>query len=299
MGARARDEVAAGGAQVLVPRLLLSALVAFAVVVAPACGRDEESERAPEPASIAEAATNTTDAGSYRTEFALTMKGLAREPVEMTGGGIFDSKQQVGRMTIDMSGLGKSMGGANFGEAEMIFGGDVFYMKFPFLQKVQPGVKPWIKFDLKEIAAEQGFDFAGFDQLKQSDPAQALAYLRAASGGVKEVGEEKVRGADTTHYRMTVDLRKVAKQFPEQKESIERVITESGVRTVPTEAWIDGDDLVRRMKLTYEDTQVAPGREGDMTMTMDLYDFGVDVQIEPPPRDQVVDIQTLMSRAQR
>jgi hypothetical protein len=81
---------------------------------------------------------------------------------------------------------------------------------------------------------------------------------------------------------------------PEQRENVERVIEQSGVRKVPTEVWVDDDGRVRRMKLSYDDMQVAPGQRGDMAMTMELYDFGVAVAIQPPPARQVVDFETLM-----
>jgi hypothetical protein len=97
---------------------------------------------------------------------------------------------------------------------------------------------------------------------------------------------------------MTVDLEKVAKLNPEQRGNVERVIEQSGVREVPTEVWVDDDGLVRRMKLLYDDMQFAAGQRGDMAMTMELYDFGLEVDVEPPPAGQVVDIEKL-TRATR
>ncbi len=48
------------------------------------------------------------------------------------------------------------------------------------------------------------------------------------------------------------------------------------------------------MKLLYEGMEVAQGQTGDMTMTMELYDFGVEVDVEPPPRNQVMDLSELL-----
>jgi hypothetical protein len=50
------------------------------------------------------------------------------------------------------------------------------------------------------------------------------------------------------------------------------------------------------MKLTYEGMRFAPGQQGDMTMTMELYDFGVEVDVEPPPESEVTDIQELLNQ---
>jgi hypothetical protein len=65
---------------------------------------------------------------------------------------------------------------------------------------------------------------------------------------------------------------------------------------VPTEVWIDEEGLARRMELTYKGMRFAPGEEGDMTMTMELFDFGVEVDIQPPPANNVTDLQDLLGQ---
>lgn len=273
-------------------RLVLVLFLATALVAG--CAGDGGSPEA----AVAEAATKTADTGSYRASFEIAMSGLpgTKKPVEMTGEGAFDSNGKRGRMTFDMSQIAQAAGGADIGEAELVVDGPVLYMRFPFLRQVQPDLKPWIRIDLRRVGPAQGLDLAGLQQLNQSDPSQALAYLRAASDGVEEVGEEEVRGVETTHYRMTVDLREVAKQTPEQKENIERAIELMGVEKIPTEAWVDAEGLVRRMKLEYPRIQLAPGsaKKGDMTMSMELFDFGVEVDADPPPKNQVTDIGELL-----
>jgi hypothetical protein len=246
-----------------------------------------------------QAADETSAAGSYRASFEMTMSGVAPQPVTMTGDGIFDSSARQGRMTMDMSKLGAASG-QDLGEAEVIFDDFVLYMRFPFLTRLQPSLKPWLKIDIREFGKQQGLDFGQLSQLNQ-DPSQTLQYLRAASGDVEEIGREEVRGVETTHYGMTVDLRKVVEQAPEGlrgqlRASIDQLIEQSGVSNVPTEVWIDDDGLARRLRLTYPDMRFAPGQQGDMTMEMDLYDFGVDADVKPPPKDKVTDLQELMSQ---
>jgi hypothetical protein len=170
---------------------------------------------------------------------------------------------------------------------------------------VQPGLKGWIRFDLQALGEEAGLDFDQLMQLgSQSDPSQALAYLRAASDDIQEVGSEEVRGVETTHYRMTVDLARVAAAAPPaQREAlqaqVDELIEKSRIQNVPTDVWIDEDGLVRRQRLTYENMAFAPGVHGDMTMTMELFDFGVDVEVDPPPASQVVDLQELLKGGQQ
>jgi predicted transcriptional regulator len=263
-----------------------------------ACGGG--STPATPQAAVVEAASKTSEAGSSRASFEITMTGVAPEPFTMTGEGVFDSSERKGRMTMDLSALAEGTG-QELGDAEMIFDEFVVYMKFPFLQELQPSLKPWLKFDIRELGKEQGFDLGQLSQLNQNDPSQALQYLRAASDDVREVGKEEVRGVETTHYRMTIDLQKVVDQAPEdQREqlraSIDQLIEQSRVRMVPTEVWIDDDGLARRMKFTYEGMRFAPGQQGDMTMMMELYDFGVEVNVEPPPESEVTDVQELIEQ---
>ena len=277
-------------------RLLAISLAMLAALTA--CGG--ASTTGTPQAAVVEAANRTSEAGSSRASFEVVMTGLGTKPFTMTGEGVFDSSESKGRMTMDLSALAEGSG-QDFGEAELIFDDFVVYMKFPFLQELQPGLRPWLKFDIRELGKEQGFDLGQLSQLNQNDPSQALQYLRAASDDVKEVGKEAVRGVETTHYRMTIDLKKVVDQaLEDQREqlraSIDQIVEQSGVRMVPTEVWIDEDGLARRMKLTYEDMRFAPGQQGDMTMTMELYDFGVEVDVEPPPESEVTDVQELIEQ---
>jgi hypothetical protein len=280
------------------------ALVLFVVAVA-GCGGGGGNEaatstRGPAAAQlVANAAAKTADAGTSRTAFTITMTGFAAEPAKVVGEGIFDSQHRRGRVTFDLSQLGEAAGGQDLGKAEMIVDDLVVYMRWPFLRRLNPKIKEWLKFDLKAFGKQQGVDLGQLSQLEQSDPSQALAYLRAVGNDVRAVGEDDVRGAATTHYTMTVDLRKVASVAPPEqraqvKASIDQIIAKSGVREVPAEVWIDEDGLVRREKLEFRDFTFAPGQTGDMTMTMDLFDFGVEVHVKPPPANEVTDIQGLL-----
>ncbi len=53
-----------------------------------------------------------------------------------------------------------------------------------------------------------------------------------------------------------------------------------GVDSIPSEIWIDEDGLPRRMKLTMH--VEAEGQTADMDIAMDLFDYGIDVNVEAP-----------------
>lgn len=279
------------------------AAVAFAILlllVAAACGGGGSSTaQAPtgtEPSSTApsssaaqqavvDAASNTQAAESARISFSGTLTGGGADGT-ITGEGAFAGRQ--GRMTMDLSGVA---GGQVAGQMEMIFDELLIYMKFPpeIMQGI-PGGKEWIKVDLAMMGEQDAFDLQQIMQLSGTDPTQSLDLLRAAGTDFREVGEEEVRGVATTHYQGTVDLEKVVEQVPEEaRESYRRLLELSDQTEIPIEVWIDEDGLTRRVR--YEQTL---GDGTTMDLTQEYFDFGVEVDVEPPPDEDVLDIADLV-----
>jgi LppX_LprAFG lipoprotein len=275
---------------------------ALLLLVAVGCGGDggstaqaptgtEPSSTVPSESSaqeaVLQAGSKTQAAESARISFTGTMSGgPASGTIE--GEGAFSGRQ--GRMTMDLSGLSGGVGLS--GEMEMIFDELVFYMKFPAaMTQGLPGGKEWVKFDLAELGEQEGFDLQQMMQLSGTDPSQSLDLLRAAGTDFREVGEEEVRGVSTTHYEGTVDLEKVAEQVPpEARESYRKLMELSGQGQIPMDVWIDDEGMTRR--IAYEQKL---GDGSTMALTQEYFDFGADVDVEPPPDDEVLDITDLMS----
>jgi hypothetical protein len=103
-------------------------------------------------------------------------------------------------------------------------------------------------------------------------PVTLLAMLRAASRETERIGEEDVRGVPTVEYRLTVHCEEAD------------LVCEG--ESAPVDVWIDDEGLVRRLFLD------ANGMAG----TVEFFDFGIDVDIQPPAADQVDDIDRLSAR---
>jgi hypothetical protein len=277
---------------------LALALAILLLLVSTACGGGSSTAQAPTgtessstvPSSSAqqavlEAGAKTQAEQSARISFSGTMSGGPASGT-MTGEGAFSGRQ--GQMTMDLSGLG---GGQIAGQMEMVFDELVFYMKFPeAIAQGMPGGKEWIKFDLAELGEQEGFDLQQMMQLSGTDPSQSLDLLRAAGSDFREVGEEDVRGVATTHYEGSVDLEKVAEQVPEEaRESYRTLMELSGQSEIPVEVWIDEEGLTRRIR--YEQ-KLADGTT--MDLTQEYFDFGTEVDVEPPPDSEVLDFTDLM-----
>lgn len=236
---------------------------------------------------VARAADATTKPGSEKIALTGTIRA-AGQTISMKGSGAFDGEARRGRIGLDLELPGS---GQTF-HVDEIIDGFVFYVRLPpAASSALPAGKQWVRVDLRKSGTQLGVNF---QQLNQGDPSQLLQYLRASSGDVKKLGEERVRGTNTTHYRATIDLRKVPDRAPreqraEVRRSIERVIQLSGTSTYPIDAWIDGRDLVRRMRFAFDLERL----QSRIAMTIDLYDFGTRVDAAPPPAGQVVDASEL------
>jgi hypothetical protein len=280
-------------------RRLLLGLLVLATLAASACGGSSstssgtvaDTTASPNAAqsAVASAGSKSADAGSARASFKATFTGATSG--SMTGEGEFSN--QEGHLTLDMSGLG---GGDLFGggQAELIFSNLVYYMKLPEGTNVPlPPGKQWFKIDLQALGQSKGFDLDQLTQLSQSDPSQTLGFLQGASDDFHEVGTEDVRGVSTTHYAGTIDLAKVAENAPSDLAEQYRKLAElTPSSKVPMDVWVGDDGLVH--KLSFEQKLAD---NSSMTMEEELFDFGADVNVTPPPEDQVVDLTQLLGQS--
>lgn len=180
----------------------------------------------------------------------------------------------------------------------MIVDDSVVYMKMPFLTPMLPEPRPWIKVDLEAAPAAGRADLTQFTQLGQGDPTPVLELLRGVTRSVKDLGDEDVRGAGTTHYETVLDLSKVVDEVPDSVRSlVQSLIARAGTTDVRADVWIDAAGRMRKMSyevdVTSADAEPAPSRPDTMEVTMELYEFGVPVDVSPPSDDQVVDLLEL------
>jgi LppX_LprAFG lipoprotein len=168
---------------------------------------------------------------------------------------------------------------------DTVITGNVLYMRSSvFGQLGLPANKQWVKLDLGQLAQQSGVDLSSLANTSPT-PASALSYLRGASR-VREVGREAIDGAETTHYKVTVDLEKaVSRSDSITQEALRRVIQSSGTKTLPIDVWVDSQGLVR--KVLYAQRAGA----NNVRVTMDLHDYGKPVTVKPPPADEVVDFR--------
>src|SRR5438876_7827569 len=176
--------------------------------------------------------------------------------------------------------------------AVLVDGSDglVMYMRSPLFQTL-PSDK-WVKLDMEKLAKKQGIDLSSVLDAGQADPSQSLRMLMASTDA-HPVGYDRVRGVFTTHYTLNVDLGRLAKGSAALRKTFEMLRKLTGVQSFPAEAWIDDQGRVRRMKIDMS-FNGPTGGAFTMSMTEDLYAFGVKVNVQPPDASQVVDASALL-----
>jgi len=283
------------------------AAISVALLVVAGCG-DQKYATVP-PEDLIAAVDQTRAAPSQRIHLEMEMNGTGLdEPINAKGDGLIDNRARKGRMTMDMSEFADLAGDSDDpgdGIMEQVIDGFTVYMRWPLFAQQVGTDKEWVKMDLQELGEQQGFDFSALAGGSQGDPTQQLDQLRATSGDVEVVGDEQVRGVDTTHYRATIDL----ERYPDTvrsadrervRRSVDRLIELTGQKTIPTEVWI-GHETRRVHRMRFKNKFKVPNAPGsfEMDQTMELYDFGAPVpEIQPPPTSDTADLADLAAGAQ-
>jgi len=230
----------------------------------------------------------TTDAKTARISMRMDA-GIGGEGFAVSGDGVTNFATGDSSLTMKYAAPRVLSGGAI--EIRVVDGDG--YMKMPeFLGEIF-GSDKWFK--MPDLGGADG----AVPGLGQSDPSQFLAYLEGVSAGVKKVGSEPIRGVDTTHYSASIDLRKAVARAdaPESlRDDLKNLFGNSDgpAAAIPADVWVDNDGLARRIKLQLDfgDFAGADAETGDlptMTISLDLYDFGVPVNVEAPPADEVTE----------
>jgi hypothetical protein len=174
------------------------------------------------------------------------------------------------------------------GAMSMVLVDDIFYMKMPAGQELEPG-KPWLKIDPNSDSQFAELFGSLTEQLSQSaDPRKALEQFEEI-GKITDSKEEDLNGEPTTHYTVTVDTKDLAASVddPAQKEAIEQ----SGLEEFTVDVWINEEDLPVRVSTD----MAAPDGQGGtapVKIQVDYTKWGEPVDITAPPADQVTEFPT-------
>jgi hypothetical protein len=251
---------------------------------------------------VAKAASISTTTPGFQMRFQLRF-GSPQLPTALraTGTGSINARERTGSVVFVMNAgndpdLKKALGGSMLRLEELVNGTTVYVKLPPAIARKLPGGRPWMKVDLAKASGIPGFSSLANNPVS-TDPSQFLSYLRAASGNVSKQGSEVVNGIQTTHYHATIILDKVPDALPPAsrkgaKQAVSSIEQLTGLRQLPVDAWIDRNNLIRRMRLTFAES-LAPSVKLNIAMTMDFLKYGPQPSPNFPSADQVTDASSL------
>ncbi|WP_405870089.1 MULTISPECIES: hypothetical protein [unclassified Streptomyces] len=197
--------------------------------------------------------------------------------ITYTGGTMADTMRQLGTTSMEARYLP-----------------DAYYAKMGEKFAEQAGGKHWIRYGYDDLADLGGSSGAYLkDQMQNTTPNQSVKLL-LASGDVKKVGTEKVRGVNTTHYAGTVDVADLAGKnsnlTASQLAGLKKQLTQAGVTTETVDIWVNDQDLLVKK---IEKGQMSAG---EYTQTAYYSDYGVKVSATKPAASDTEDFKALLKK---
>ncbi|MFE2045034.1 hypothetical protein ACFXAZ_29805 [Streptomyces sp. NPDC059477] len=241
------------------------------------------SQRAADPAELRAAAAATAKARSARVEAATTVGSS----IELTSEGTLAWDDGLtGTLTITYTGgtLADTMRELGTTSMEARYLPDAYYARMGDEFAARAGGKHWVRYpwgDLDELGGVSGSYVS--EQLRSATPDQSVTFLLAADE-VSEVGAERVRGVDTTHYSATSQVSDLADT--ELRERLAR----AGVATQSVDIWVDERDLVVKK------VEKGEAAAGELTQTAYYDDYGTEVSVEKPPAADTQGFQELLEQ---
>lgn len=246
-------------------------VVAAVLGAAAACTRSGGADTPDERplAALRGAESATRQAGSARVESDTVMGGL----MSMTAkGAVSWTDGLTGTLTLTYTGgtLAETMRKTGSTTMEARYLPDAYYARMGTPFAAQTGGRHWIRYgydDLERLAGGQGAYLE--DQLRDTSPNRSVKLL-LASGDVRKVGAETVRGRRTTHYSGSVDA------------------DSSSVTTETLDIWVDERGLLAKK------VEKGVAGEGQYSQTAYYAQYGVEVTARRPPAGDTADFTELV-----
>ncbi|MFE0350632.1 hypothetical protein [Streptomyces griseoluteus] len=266
------------------------AALALALSTPAACGDAHDSGQARSLAALRSAEHSTDRAESVRVHSTLSYgKALSLS----SDGALRWHDGVTGHLTIRYTGgsLAAAMRKAGTPSLRARYLPDAYYARMSDAFAERAGGRHWIKYGYADLArGGDGFGMYLKDQMRNTTPNQSVKML-LASGDVRRVGTERVRGARATHYRGRVRVADLAARdsglSARELAGLKRQLDQAGVRTETVDLWIDHRNLLVK-KVERADTA-----QGSLVSTAYYRDYGVRIATEVPPASDTRDFTEL------
>lgn len=260
-------------------------LVAVLGLLAAACGGGSSSSSNTTSTSsggsnsgVETAYTSTVNTKSANLALNIGVTQPGHAPVNITGSG-------AASFATDQSEFSLNIPQAGTFQIRLV--GGTLYLMVPAQDQAATGGKPWASVDLSSL--QEGNSTVPGLGSGSSDPSQILGYLQGVSTSVTNLGSATIRGVQTTHYRLTVDLNKAAQANPQDAAQYQKLLSQIHTSTLPMEVWTDSSNRVNQLRVEIPVPAGTSGTTtaGSVTLTLQLFNFGVPVNVAAPPPNEV------------
>lgn len=171
---------------------------------------------------------------------------------------------------------------------------DGYYVNMGDVFAKQSGGKHWIQYRYADMARLMGASGDAMkDQMQNTTPDQGVKSL-LASGDVKKVGTEDVRGVSATHYSGTVDVAKLTERntalSAEKMAALKAQLEKAGITTEQVDIWINKDNLLVKK------IERGQMKTGELNSTVYYSDYGVAAPAEAPPAGDTIDFTKMINK---
>lgn len=201
--------------------------------------------------ALADSQASTLAAGTSKLR--IDVRSTSGSPLVYTATGAYDYREQRGRFTYNFT---RTPGLDHAAAVEARFFQNTLFLDDPRRDRKAPWLLIDLENDAKRAAGTRSAQLDGAVASTSIDDPTAVLAKMAAAGSIRDRGKVRRFGAELHKYSGTLPA------------------PGGSGRTTAT-AFIDGDDLIRRLELSREG--------GKDTTAMQFYDYGVDVDVEAPP----------------
>ncbi len=264
------------------------------------------------PSGLMDAAAHTAAAKTGHVEMKVDTVANGVQS-EFDSNGAFDADRHLFSMSLDLSSLlsaslhmpangsgsnGTTPSGGQTSSlastANVVATDDVVYLDFPLFARIVGVNTQWMS-----VPAT-----TGASTFNVADPSAFLDFLHGAGGQVTDMGREQIRGVDTQHLHASVKLQDALDSASgPDRDRLQAAIDELGKdqstlldAEMPVDVYIDDSGMIRELVFDFSSPDTTASTASKATLTVDLFDFGTDVNIQVPPPDQVTDVSAKLAQ---
>lgn len=251
------------------------------------CG-SEKSDKAGEDMAPAAAVKKAADKTEDLTSFTFRMKGTVPGDGRVQADAAMSTKPLAMQMKMSAPDQGPDKMELRYVDGGIYLGGGKAAAK-------EMEGKSWIKFDAKAMEKAGGKSAATSASAQADNNPADQSTLLTGSKDLKKVGSESVGGVETTRYTGTVTLDQMRKLIEDEdaatkkrREKSIKQYEDMGVEKLTMDMWVDGEDHTKQFRAR------GKGDKGRLDMTITFLDYNKPVNVEAPPKAQVMDLSKEM-----